>query len=87
VAELLPAGYSNRVDDSFQTAVPPSSVYCHPDFLEKLAAYRTQPISKRASLLLQRLLIDPERLHFKSTQGQNKGCLVGAKWRIAGERL
>ncbi len=73
MAEPHPAGYSNRVDDSFRTAVPPSSVFCHPDFLEKLAAYRTQPISKRASLLLQRLLIDPERLHFKSTQGHNKG--------------
>ena len=61
------------MDDSFRTAVPPSPVYCHPDFLEKLSAYGSQPISKRASLLLQRLLIDPERLHFKGTQGQNKG--------------
>ncbi|MFN7646605.1 MAG: hypothetical protein ACK5UT_03660 [Acidobacteriota bacterium] len=61
------------MDDSFRTAVAPTPVYCHPDFLEKLAAYGSQPISKRASLLLQRLLIDPERLHFKGTQGQNKG--------------
>lgn len=61
------------MDDLFQTARHPSPLFCHPDFLERLESYRTQPIGKRAALLLQRLLIDPERLHFKGTQGDNKG--------------
>ncbi|MBI2689198.1 MAG: hypothetical protein HYX27_23080 [Acidobacteria bacterium] len=58
---------------TFQTARPPNPLYCHTDFLERLEQYRNQPIGKRAALLLQRLLIDPERLHFKSTQGVNRG--------------
>ncbi len=61
------------MDDLFQTARHPNPLFCHPDFLERLESYRTQPIGKRAALLLQRLLIDPERLHFKGTQGDNKG--------------
>lgn len=62
-----------HVDDHFQTARHANPVFCHPDFLERLESYRTQPIGKRAALLLQRLLIDPERLHYKGTQGENKG--------------
>jgi len=66
-----------RVDSlfatDFQTARNPNPLFCHPDFLERLESYRTQPIGKRAALLLQRLLIDPERLHYKGTQGDNKG--------------
>ncbi len=58
---------------SFQTARHPNPLFCHPDFLERLESYRTQPVGKRAALLLQRLLIDPERLHYKGTQGENKG--------------
>lgn len=61
------------MDDLFQTARHANPVFCHPDFLERLESYRTQPIGKRAALLLQRLLIDPERLHYKGTQGENKG--------------
>ena len=60
-------------DENFQTSRQPNPLFCHPDFLERLESYRTQPIGKRAALLLQRLLIDPERLHFKATQGENKG--------------
>ncbi|MFN0101937.1 MAG: hypothetical protein ACKV2U_07590 [Bryobacteraceae bacterium] len=60
-------------DASFHTARQPNPLFCHPDFLERLESYRTQPVGKRAALLLQRLLIDPERLHYKSTQGENKG--------------
>ena len=58
---------------TFQTSRPSSPLFCHPDFLTSLETYRTQPIGKRAALLLQRLLIDPERLHYKATQGDNKG--------------
>ncbi len=61
------------MDNHFHTGRPANPVFCHPDFLERLESYRTQPIGKRAALLLQRLLIDPERLHYKSTQGENKG--------------
>ena len=60
-------------ETSFQTARQPNPLFCHPDFLERLESYRTQPVGKRAALLLQRLLIDPERLHYKGTQGDNKG--------------
>ncbi len=60
-------------ETSFRTARNPNPLFCHPDFLERLESYRTQPIGKRAALLLQRLLIDPERLHYKGTQGENKG--------------
>ena len=60
-------------ETSFQTARHANPLFCHPDFLERLESYRTQPIGKRASLLIQRLLIDPERLHYKATQGENKG--------------
>ena len=63
--ELFPA--------TFQTSRPSSPLFCHPDFLTRLESYRTQPVGKRAALLLQRLLIDPERLHYKATQGDNKG--------------
>ena len=63
--ELFPA--------TFQTSRPPNPLFCHPDFLTRLESYSTQPIGKRAALLLQRLLIDPERLHYKATQGDNKG--------------
>jgi len=61
------------IDASFRTARQPNPLFCHPDFLERLESYRTQPVGKRAALLLQRLLIDPERLHYKGTQGDNKG--------------
>jgi len=60
-------------DDEIKTARSANPLFCHPDFLERLESYRTQPLGKRAGLLMQRLLIDPERLHYKSTQGENKG--------------
>ncbi|MBK5293694.1 MAG: hypothetical protein JJE04_18700 [Acidobacteriia bacterium] len=60
-------------DADFHTARQPNALFCHPDFLERLDSYRTQPVGKRAALLLQRLLIDPERLHYKATHGENKG--------------
>ena len=66
-------GVESLFESAFHTARQPNPVFCHPDFLERIEAYRSQPIGKRAALLLQRLLIDPERLHYKSTQGDNKG--------------
>ena len=60
-------------ETSFLTARPSSPLFCHSDFLEKIAEYRSQPIGKRASLLLQRLAVDERRQHYKATQGANRG--------------
>ncbi|MCC6368335.1 MAG: hypothetical protein IT165_32825 [Bryobacterales bacterium] len=57
----------------FETARPGNPVFCHQEFLEKLESWRTQPIGKRASLLLQRLMIDSSRVHYKATRGDNQG--------------
>ena len=57
----------------FQTARPARAVFCHQEFLDKLAARRNDPIGKRTSLLLQRMAIDIARLHYKGTSGVNKG--------------
>jgi hypothetical protein len=58
---------------SFATAAPANPVFCHQQFLEKLAIHRTQPVGKRAALLMQRLAVDERRQHYKSTQGLNRG--------------
>ena len=50
-----------------------SPLFCHEEFLEQLEANRATGVGKRASLLLQRLLLDERREFFKSTQGVNKG--------------
>jgi tetratricopeptide (TPR) repeat protein len=60
-------------DSDFQTGRPSNPLYCHTDFLEKLSDYRTQPLAKRAALLLQRLAVDERRLHYKATHGANRG--------------
>lgn len=60
-------------DSDFQTARPANPLFCHADFLEKLGQYANQAIGKRAALLLQRLVIDERRLHYKSTHGLNRG--------------
>ncbi|HET8550439.1 MAG TPA: hypothetical protein VFL57_20655 [Bryobacteraceae bacterium] len=57
----------------FSTGAPANPVFCHQDFLEKLAGHRNHPVGKRASLLLQRLAVDERRLHFKATHGVNRG--------------
>lgn len=57
----------------FRTRQLASPLFCHETFLEKLSGYRTQPIGKRVGLLLQRLAVDESRLHFKATQGVNRG--------------
>jgi tetratricopeptide (TPR) repeat protein len=60
-------------EGEFETRRPPNAIFCHQEFLEKLEANRTQPIGKRASLLLQRLAVDSRRQHYKSTHGVNQG--------------
>jgi hypothetical protein len=48
-------------------------VYCHQEFLDKLAARRNEPVGKRAALVLQRMSVDISRLHYKGTSGVNRG--------------
>ena len=60
-------------DPKFQTARPPRPVYCHQEFLDKLAERRNEPVGKRAALLMQRMAVDIARLHYKATSGVNRG--------------
>jgi len=48
-------------------------VYCHQEFLDKLAARRNEPVGKRAALVMQRMSVDISRLHYKGTSGVNRG--------------
>jgi hypothetical protein len=57
----------------FETAKPANALFCHQDFLEKLAAHGSDGIGRRASFLMQRLAVDARRLHYKSTTGANRG--------------
>lgn len=57
----------------FRTARPHRPVYCHQEFLDKLALRRNEPAGKRAALLLQRMAVDIARLHYKPTSGVNRG--------------
>jgi hypothetical protein len=59
--------------DPFATRRAAASVYCHQDFLDQLDEWRTQPIGKRVSLLMQRLAVDSARVFFKGTRGVNQG--------------
>lgn len=60
-------------DTEFRTARPGAPLFCHPDFLEKLSTYRKENTGKRSALLMQRLLVEASRVHYKTTQGANKG--------------
>jgi len=60
-------------EHDFRTARAPRPVFCHQEFLDKLAARRNEPIAKRTSLLLQRMAVDIARLHYKATSGINRG--------------
>jgi hypothetical protein len=57
----------------FRTARPPRPVYCHQEFLDKLALRRNESVGKRAAHLLQRMAVDLARLHYKPTSGVNRG--------------
>lgn len=59
--------------DGFATSTAPVPIFCHQEFLEKLAEHGRDSIGRRTSFLLQRLAVDANRLHYKSTQGQNRG--------------
>jgi tetratricopeptide (TPR) repeat protein len=60
-------------EHEFRTARPPRPVYCHQEFLDKLAARRNEPVGKRTAMLLQRMVVDIARLHYKATSGVNRG--------------
>jgi KaiC/GvpD/RAD55 family RecA-like ATPase len=57
----------------FETSRPPNSVFCHQEFLEKLAEHGRDSIGRRIAYLMQRLSVDARRLHYKPTHGINRG--------------
>ncbi len=59
--------------ETFGTARAANALFCHQDFLEKLSEHGRDAIGKRATFLLQRLCVDAQRLHYKATQGVNRG--------------
>lgn len=59
--------------DDFEPAKTGAPIFCHLSYLEKLEEYRSQPIAKRAELLLYRLALDERRQFYKSTSGVNAG--------------
>jgi hypothetical protein len=66
-------GQLDLVETTFETARPPNPLFCHQEFLEKLSEHGRDSIGKRASFLLQRLSFDSQRVHYKTTQGVNRG--------------
>src|SRR5258708_19685135 len=56
-----------------ETSRPPNPLLCHQQFLEKLAEHGRDAIGRRATLLMQRLAVDPRRQHYKATHGVNRG--------------
>jgi hypothetical protein len=67
----------SEIQESFLPDVPPAvdgnPIFCHQEFLEKMAENRNNTVGRRAALLLQRLLVDVRRPHYKPTQGDNRG--------------
>ncbi|MGA7412851.1 MAG: hypothetical protein WBW33_20415 [Bryobacteraceae bacterium] len=59
--------------DTFETSKPSNPLFCHQEFLEKLAEHSRDAIGRRTSFLMQRLSVDLRRLHYKPTQGVNRG--------------
>jgi len=59
--------------DTFETARQSNALYCHQEFLEKLAEHERDNIGRRAAFLMQRLAVDERRLHYKATRGENRG--------------
>jgi hypothetical protein len=57
----------------FETIRPANPLFCHQDFLEKLAGHARDSVGKRVAFLLQRLCVDSQRLHYKATHGINRG--------------
>ena len=50
----------------FETSRPPNSVFCHQEFLEKLAEHGRDSIGRRTAYLMQRLSVDARRLHYNT---------------------
>jgi hypothetical protein len=61
------------LNEAFETARPPNPLFCHQEFLEKLAEHSRDSIGRRTAFLLQRLSVDAQRLQYKPTQGANRG--------------
>lgn len=59
--------------EDFETSKPPNPLFCHQEFLEKLADHGRDAIGRRAAFLMQRLSVDVRRLHYKATAGINRG--------------
>ena len=59
--------------EMFKTGRSPHPIFCHQEFLERLALERNTAIGRRASYVMQRLTVDPRRLHYKPTYGENRG--------------
>jgi hypothetical protein len=59
--------------EDFETSRPPNPLFCHQEFLEKLVDHGRDAIGRRAAFLMQRLLVDIRRLHYKATAGSNRG--------------
>src|SRR5215472_9274349 len=59
--------------EMFETGRSPHPIFCHQEFLERLALERNTAIGRRASYVMQRLAVDPRRLHYKPTYGENRG--------------
>ncbi len=70
---MTPKTQLDLLNESFQTSTPANPLFCHQEFLEKLAEHGRDSIGRRAAFLLQRLAVDAQRLHYKSTQGLNRG--------------
>jgi hypothetical protein len=62
-----------RFLEVFETSRAPNALFCHQEFLEKLAEHGRDTIGRRAAFLMQRLSVDARRLHYKATQGVNHG--------------
>ena len=53
---------------TFETSRPSNPIFCHQEFLEKLALQRNTAMGRRAAYLMQRLAVAPRRLHYKPTR-------------------
>ncbi len=50
-----------------------SPIYCHLEFLDKLAANHNSAVGRRAALLIHRLHVNQARPYYKPTHGANRG--------------
>ena len=50
-----------------------SPIYCHLEFLDKLAANQGNAVGRRAALLIHRLHVNQARPYYKPTHGANRG--------------